>query len=54
MVGIILKYISKELGVKGWNGQNWFVTASNVNSVNMIMYQMNNHTLFKQDHQITF
>jgi hypothetical protein len=24
------------------------------NSVNMIMYQMNNHTPFKQDHGITF
>jgi len=54
MVGIILKYILKELGVKGWNGKKSFITASNVNSVNMIMYQMNNHTHFKQDHRITF
>jgi len=38
MVGIILKYILKELGVKGWNGKKWFITASNVNCVNMIMY----------------
>jgi hypothetical protein len=51
IVWITLKYILKELGVKGWNGQKLFITASNVNSVNVIMYdQMNKHTLFKQDH----
>jgi hypothetical protein len=30
IVGITLKYILKELGVKGWNGQKWFITASHV------------------------
>jgi hypothetical protein len=35
IVGITLKYILKELGVKEWNGQKWFITASNVNSVNI-------------------
>jgi len=50
IVGITLKYILEELSVKGWNGQKWFITTSNVNSVNMIMYQMNNHTPFKQNH----
>ena len=38
IVGITLKYILEQLSVMGWNGQKWFITTCNVNSVNMIMY----------------